>query len=84
VVEQADPAGIQKAVQSAYEQRGAITIEYFSPARGEKTVRTIEPIMLYTRGDVQYVEAWCRLDGDTRTFRVDRILRIMHDGPGTG
>lgn len=77
VVRQTDPAAVRAAVQSAYEQRGALTIEYFSPARGEKTIRTIEPVLLYERQGAEYVEAWCRLDEATRTFRVDRILRVM-------
>jgi hypothetical protein len=78
-----DPAAVQAAVQAAYDQRDALTIEYFSPARGEKTVRTIEPVMLYERGGAAYVEAWCQLDNATRTFRLDRIMRIVHDGLGS-
>jgi hypothetical protein len=80
VIQQEDPASVRTAVQSAYEQRGALTIEYFSPARGEKTTRTIEPVMLYERNGDEYVEAWCRLDDDTRTFRLDRILRVIANG----
>lgn len=79
IIRSEDPNTIRTAVQSAYERHGALTIEYFSPARGEKTVRTIEPVMLYERNGAAYVEAWCRLDEDTRTFRVDRILRIIDE-----
>lgn len=80
VIQQEDPASVRTAVQSAYERRGALTIEYFNPARGEKTTRTIEPVMLYERNGAEYVEAWCRLDDDTRTFRLDRILRVIANG----
>jgi len=80
VIQQQDPTAVRTAVQSAYEQRGALTIEYFSPARGEKTTRTIEPVMLYERNGAEYVEAWCRLDDATRTFRLDRILKVIVDG----
>lgn len=80
IIQQEDSVAIRSAVQSAYERRGAMTIEYFSPARGEKTIRTIEPVMLYERNGAEYVEAWCRLDEDTRTFRIDRILRVITDG----
>lgn len=83
-IQQENPADIKIAVQSAYEGRGALTIEYFSPARGEKTIRTIEPVMLYERNGAAYVEAWCRLDEDTRTFRLDRILRVIEDGNSAG
>jgi hypothetical protein len=84
VIQQENPATVRTAVQSAYERRGALTIEYFSPARGEKTVRTIEPVMLYERSGAEYVEAWCRLDDDTRTFRLDRIVSVIANGENTG
>lgn len=84
VIQQEDPAAVRTAVQFAYERRGALTIEYFSPARGEKTIRTIEPVMLYERNGAEYVEAWCRLDDDTRTFRLDRILRVIANGEHAG
>ena len=50
---------------------------YYSPAQGVETTRTIEPVLLYERNGAAYVEAWCQLDGDTRTFRADRIMRIV-------
>lgn len=84
IIQQEDSAAVLAAVQSAYEQRGSLTIEYFSPARGEKTVRTIEPVMLYERNGAEYVEAWCRLDDDTRTFRLDRIVSVFANGENPG
>lgn len=76
-VAQDQPESIRQAVQTAYDRRGALTIEYFSPHSGEMTMRTIEPVMLYERGGAQYVEAWCRLEDATRTFRIDRIIRVL-------
>ena len=76
-VAQDDPEGIRAALQIACEQRSSVTIVYFSPAHGAETTRTIEPNLLYERNGAAYVEAWCRLDGDVRTFRVDRIVRIV-------
>jgi hypothetical protein len=75
-----DSAGVRLTVESALRQGERLTIHYFSPARGEQTTRTIEPILLYDRNGATYLEAWCHLDGDTRTFRLDRILRIITDG----
>jgi predicted DNA-binding transcriptional regulator YafY len=77
LVRQDDTVAVRAALRAAYDQRGTLTIEYFSPARGEKTIRTIEPTMLYAREGVEYVEAWCRLADDARTFRVDRIVRVV-------
>jgi hypothetical protein len=84
IIQQEDSVAVRAAVQSAYEQRGSLTIEYFSPAHGEKTIRTIEPVMLYERNGAEYVEAWCRLDDDTRTFRLDRIVRVIANGEHAG
>jgi len=76
-IQPADSMSIRQAVQAAYEQRDPITIEYFSPARGVITRRTIEPTMVYARNGAEYMEAWCQLDGAPRTFRMDRILRVV-------
>ena len=76
-VAQDEPEGIRAALRIACEQRSSVTIVYFSPAHGAETTRTIEPKLLYERNGAAYVEAWCQLDGDTRTFRVDRIVRIV-------
>ncbi len=74
-----DPAAVRAAVHAAYENRTPVSVEYFSPARGERTTRTITPTMLFQRSGAEYVEAWCELEGAPRTFRVDRILRIVDE-----
>lgn len=83
MVAQAEPESIAAAVQQAYQSRGSLTIDYYSPYRGEHTTRTIEPISCYTQSGSAYVEAWCQLENDTRTFRLDRILRVHAVYPGT-
>jgi len=76
-VAQDDPTAIRAAGSAAYEQRSALTVEYFSPGYGAATVRTITPILPITEsGGAEYVEAWCESAGAARTFRLDRILRI--------
>ena len=76
-VAQEDPKFIRQSIDYAYEECEAITIEYFSPASGQTTIRTIEPTMLYERNGASYIEAYCNLDQAERTFRIDRILRII-------
>lgn len=71
-------AVVQTAIERAYESRSTLTIDYFSPAQGIVTRRTIEPLLpIRWQGDIGYVEAWCQLDDAPRTFRLDRILRII-------
>jgi hypothetical protein len=75
-VAQADPDAIRQQVAAAHAQSRPLHIVYYSPARGEETSRTIEPILLYERNGAAYVEAWCQLDQAARTFRLDRIVRV--------
>lgn len=76
-VSQEQPESIRASVEAAQRSRVPLTIEYFSPARGESTIRTIEPILLYARNGAEYVEAYCQREEDARTFRIDRIVRIV-------
>jgi len=71
------PAAISEAVQQALDEKRSLTIRYFSPAHGEETVRTIRPMLIYERNGATYIEAWCELDHDTRTFRMDRIVGCL-------
>ncbi|MBL8133262.1 MAG: WYL domain-containing protein [Anaerolineae bacterium] len=67
---------VRAALRHAYEGQGEVTIDYLSPARGAITTRRIAPLRWIERDGAVYVEAWCDLDGDARTFRLDRVLRI--------
>ncbi len=72
----------QAAIESAYHERRALTIIYFSPAQGIPTQRIIEPTLpIRWEGEYGYIEAWCQLDNAPRTFRLDRILRVMDGTP---
>lgn len=83
-VHDAPAESIRTTLRQAYDAQEAVTIDYFSPARGAITTRRIAPLRWIERGGAVYVEAWCELDGDTRTFRVDRVLRVVSspDPPG--
>jgi predicted DNA-binding transcriptional regulator YafY len=77
-IAQADPVAIRAAIETAYASQGTLTIEYFSPGYGVPTVRTITPLLPITAsGGGEYVEAWCHSADAARTFRVDRILRLV-------
>lgn len=81
-IAQADPAAIRAAIEAAYASQGTLTIEYFSPGYGVPTLRTIMPILPITAsGGAEYVEAWCHTVDAARTFRVDRILRLVDGKP---
>ncbi len=69
---------VKDAFERAYRENRALTLDYFSPARGELTRRTLEPVVPpLERGGLWYVEAWCQSEAAERTFRLDRVVRLI-------
>ena len=64
-------AQIAKAVLS----RRQVAITYYSRGSGEETERTLSPQRLVNYRGNWYVDAWCHLRGDLRSFSVDAIRR---------
>lgn len=44
---------------------------------GGFSAREVTPLLLYARGQQQYMEATCHLDGQRKSFRLDRIKRVF-------
>jgi DNA polymerase III epsilon subunit len=74
-----------RQLQAAIRERSPLAITYVSPhgrhpVRGrckQRTRRVIEPIGL----NGLWLDAWCRLREDHRTFRLDRILDLERIDP---
>ena len=67
---------IQEALQQAITKHRVVQMEYFSPASGQFTERAIEPIgMLPSENNTQVV-AYCQMQQDYRTFRLDRMSKV--------
>ncbi len=47
---------------------------------GEFTSREVEPMRVYFSGREHYMEGYCLLREDTRTFRVSRMRNVKVDG----
>lgn len=62
-------------VQQAMAEGCVLRLNYLGAARGEPTERLVEPRGLVFYLDHWHLIAWCRLRGDMRDFRVDRIVR---------
>ncbi|MGW2260162.1 helix-turn-helix transcriptional regulator [Streptomyces sp. NPDC001780] len=67
--------GVFAEVDRAISERRRLWLRYYSPARDELTEREVDPIRLFAVGRT-YMEAWCRLSEDRRTFRLDRVAAI--------
>jgi proteasome accessory factor C len=50
-----------------------VRLDYYVPARDEKTARTVDPLRVVSAEGHTYLEAWCHLAEDQRLFRLDRI-----------
>lgn len=78
-IEQSDHHAIRQAVERALDDGTPLRMEYHSPALGQTTIRMVEPLMVYHRNGADYMEAYCLLEHADRTFRLDRILRLLDD-----
>jgi predicted DNA-binding transcriptional regulator YafY len=52
-----------------------VAITYYSRGSGEETERTLSPQRLVNYRGNWYVDAWCHLRGDLRSFSVDAIRK---------
>lgn len=62
-------------LQEAAVRRRVVKISYRARAEAE-TVREVEPLGVVFHGGGWYLVAWCRLRGDLRHFRLDRIQNV--------
>ena len=67
--------GVFADLDRAIAERRRVWLRYYSPARDRLTEREVDPVRLFTVGRT-YLEAWCRLSEDRRTFRLDRVAEI--------
>jgi len=60
-------------ILQAVAQKTVLSMDYHSLYKGEKTRRCLEPIGIFYEGGNWHLIAYCRLRGDYRDFRIDRI-----------
>ncbi|WIM06416.1 MAG: YafY family transcriptional regulator [Candidatus Nitricoxidivorans perseverans] len=63
-------------VGSALLRRKRLLIDYYVRSRDEVTAREISPQRLVHYRDNWYLDAWCHLRGEVRSFAVDAIRRV--------
>ena len=62
-----------ETVGSALLRRQRLAIRYFARGRGEEGEREVSPQRLVHYRDNWYLDAWCHLRGDLRSFAIDSI-----------
>lgn len=71
-----DTPSVHRAIIRARQRGISLTIDYDSPYLDATSHRTIEIQDIYETGEITYIDAYCHLVNDTRTFRLDRIMRV--------
>jgi proteasome accessory factor C len=81
-----DAPGFLGEVRAATEAGRSLEIEYLSGSRDELTTRVVDPVQVITIDGHWYLDGFCHRAGDTRRFRVDRIIAVgdAPDGGGDG
>jgi|APTNR8051073442_1049403.scaffolds.fasta_scaffold01562_4 predicted DNA-binding transcriptional regulator YafY len=64
-------------IQESLAEGRVLQLQYHGVARDAATQRIVEPLGLVFYLDHWHLFAWCRLRGDVRDFRVDRILECV-------
>ncbi|MCL2424177.1 MAG: WYL domain-containing protein [Micrococcales bacterium] len=72
--EQPGPSGVLGPVEQALAERRVLALEY-RDAQGNVTSRRADPQLLACRAGCWFIVAHCRLRGQVRWFRLDRIER---------
>ncbi len=67
-------------ILEAIGQKTVLSIDYHSFYKEEKTNRCLEPIGIFYEGGNWHLIAYCRLRGDYRDFRIDRISALQATG----
>lgn len=67
-------SAVLRAVERSLATEHALVITH-EAATGERTRRTVEPILLAHTEGRWYLVAWCRLRAAVRWFRLDRLLQ---------
>jgi predicted DNA-binding transcriptional regulator YafY len=76
-----DDQQVQWTVRQALHRRLVLEIDYVD-SEGAGSRREVEPSGLVRGEDGWYLLGWCRLRGDGRAFRLDRISRaVLSDQP---
>lgn len=79
VADRIENSGLIDALHAAIEQAQVLRMDY-RDGNGRVSERQVEPLALAFWGGAWTLGAWCRLRGDFRSFRPDRIVHYAPTG----
>jgi len=75
-VELAAESSVDAVVRQALADGRALRLTYWTASRDATTDRVVDPVRLLTVAGRTYLEGWCRLREDVRTFHLGRVQEI--------
>ncbi len=70
------PSPHTATLERAVREDRQVRLDYYVPSRDETSRRVVDPVAVLTRGDHDYLDAWCHLAEDRRLFRLDRVEAV--------
>lgn len=65
-----------QSILKSISSKQALSVEYFSLSKQEKSSRLVEPVGIFLLGHQWYLIAYCWMRKDYRNFRIDRIKKL--------
>lgn len=75
-VELATESSVDTVVRQALAAGRAVRLTYWTASRDATNERVVDPVRLLTVAGRTYLEGWCRLREDVRTFHLGRVQEI--------
>jgi hypothetical protein len=76
IARSASPRLLPLELEEALEANRPVLLEYID-GFGSRTERIVQPLHVRRRGGQLMLVAWCQLRNDRRTFKLDRIVRMV-------
>jgi DNA polymerase III epsilon subunit family exonuclease len=70
-------------IAEALERGGRVQMRYVD-AQGRETIRAVRPLRVHEQRGLLYLVAHCYRAGALRTFRLDRVIELVSEGPDGG
>ena len=75
-VELASESEVDGVVRQALADGRALRLTYWTASRDATSERVVDPVRIMTVSGRTYLEAWCRLREDLRTFHLGRVQHV--------
>ncbi len=75
-IELAAESSVAGVVRQGLTDGRALRLTYWTASRDATTERVVDPVRVFTASGRPYLQAWCRLREDVRTFHLGRVQAV--------